>query len=156
MASQFQVNLQMLAGCDFFQDFYLTNPDFSPMDLTGLTFHASMQKHANEKDVVSKNGDRVTTELETEMINATEGVYRMKIGRAASVNLEEGKYVYDVVMVDGDGNFSPANSGLIFVDTSFGYVEKEDDTPDPDDNPGPDPINPPGSGGDDGGEGSAP
>ena len=149
-------NLEMKAGCDFYQEFYLTNPDLSPMDITGVSIHATLQKHPGAVDANSEFSDRVYTSFETEVIDGLAGIYAIKLSRSESIKLEEGKYVYDVVRVDDLSHFIPASSGLVFVDTSFGFVETEDDTPDPDTEPGPDPISPPGSGGDDGGPGSAP
>ena len=71
--------------------------------------------------------------------------------------LEEGKYVYSVIIEYPDGNLVEATSGLVFVKNAFGIIRNDEDTtPDPDPNPGPEPIDPPGSGGDDGGPGSDP
>ena len=150
-------NLEMRAGCDFYQEFYLTNPDLSPMDITDVTFHGTLQKHPGAVDANSENSDPAYIKFTTEVVDATGGIYAIKLDRSSSIDLDEGKYVYDVVMVDSDSRFIPANSGLVFVDKSFAYYEEETDEPAPgDDGGGPDPISPPGSGGDDGGLGTDP
>jgi hypothetical protein len=89
------------------------------------------------------------------VVDATNGIYSIKLPRNKSVLLEEGKYVYDITVIDDEGKMSPANSGLVFVNNGFGYVEEDTET-DTDTDPGPDPPSPPGSGGDDGGIGSIP
>ena len=155
MSNSYQVNLHILSGMDFFQEFSVTNADFSPMDLTGLNFHGVIQKHSNAIDVTSVAKSRVYVQFDTEVIDATNGIYSIKLPRNKSVLLEEGKYVYDITVIDDEGKMSPANSGLVFVNNGFGYVEEDTET-DTDTDPGPDPPSPPGSGGDDGGIGSIP
>ena len=44
--SAYQVNLSINAG-PFKQEFYLTNPDKSPSNITGYVFYAKMAKHAS-------------------------------------------------------------------------------------------------------------
>lgn len=149
-------NLELRAGMDFYQEFYMTNPDLTPTDITGLSFSANLQKHPGAVDANSENSDPVYIKFTTEVVDATGGIYAIKLDRSASVDLDEGKYVYDVVMIDGEGRFSPASHGLVFVDKSFGFYPEEATDPDPDTDPGPDPISPPGSGGDDGGLGTDP
>ena len=156
MANQFQVNLQLQTGADFYQEFYLRNDDMSPIDLTGITFHGTMQKHSRSVDANSEHSDRVYTKFGTQIVDAANGTYAITLGRADTVNLEEGKYVYDIMMIDAQSHFTPVASGLMFIDAGFGYVEEESTDPDPDTDPGPDPPSPPGSGGDDGGPGSDP
>lgn len=122
MTSRYQVNLNISAGMDFFQEFSLTNADFSPMDLTGLSFHGTIQKHSKAIDVTSSSKKRVYAKFETEIIDASRGIYSIKLPSSKSQNLEEGKYVYDVTISDASGKLSPANSGLIFVDNGLGVV----------------------------------
>ena len=156
MSNSYQVNLHILSGMDFFQEFLLTDADFTPMDLTGLTFHGTIQKHSNAVDVTSVSQSRVYVKFDTEVVDASTGVYTIKLPRNKSILLEEGKYVYDITAIDDEGKMSPANSGLVFVNNGFGFVEEDDTDTDTDTDPGPDPPSPPGSGGDDGGSGSLP
>ena len=57
MAIQYQVNIQITAGCDFRQEFTLTNPDLTPKVITGATFLGGVSKHS-----VSVNAVKSTSE----------------------------------------------------------------------------------------------
>lgn len=115
-------NLELQTGCDFYQEFSLTNPDFSPVDLTGCFFHGAFQKHPTALDANSADSARVTNKLTTQVLDATNGLYCIKFGASQSSNIKEGKYVYQVVMVDPAGRISPAASGLLFIDKGFGFI----------------------------------
>ena len=122
MANQFEVNLQLKTGSDFYQEFYLRNDDMSPIDLTGISFYATLQKHSRSVDANSVNSNRVYTKFNTQIVDASSGTYAITLGRTQSDTLQEGKYVYDVTMIDPQGHFTPVNSGLVFVDKGFGVA----------------------------------
>ena len=54
MANQFQVNIQIAAGADFYQTFVITESDFTPANLTGSFFEAVIAKHPNSIDVTDE------------------------------------------------------------------------------------------------------
>ena len=53
MAVQYYVNIKVSIGASFNQEFYLTNPDRSPMDLTGCKVCGNIAKHAASIDAVN-------------------------------------------------------------------------------------------------------
>ena len=122
MAIQYQVNIQVTAGCDFRQEFTLTNPDLTPMDITGGTFLGGMSKHA-----VSINADKSTTEtpvynivpFTTSVVDGQGGVYSIAMTAAETQKLREGKYVYNVVLEDVNGFKSEVITALVFVQKGF-------------------------------------
>ena len=129
MASQFQVNLNLSAGMDFYQEFYLTEPDLSPLNITGMVFHSSIMKHAsavdaNESTTGTSKPNYVS--FETGVVDALDGVYYLRLKNFDSDKLEEGKYVYSTVMDNGQGEFVEVNSGLIFVDKAFGLIKNQE------------------------------
>ena len=156
----YNVNLQISAGTDFYQEFFLTEVDLSPLDVTDMLFSSSIKKHASAvlADTSSKNDTReLSVAFETGVVDGPAGVYYIRLKNSESYKLEEGKYVYSTVMTNPEGEITEVNSGLVFVDVAFGMITEEEDTEEPDPiDPGPDPIDPPGSGGGDGGEGTAP
>ena len=118
-------NLELVTGCDFYQEFTLANPDFSPVDITNCKFHGAIEKHHGTVDSYSADSKRVTNRLTAEIVDASRGTYCIKFPAASSANLEEGKYVYQVMMVDAVGRTTPTVSGLVFVDKGFGVVPLE-------------------------------
>lgn len=125
MAAQFQVNIQISAGTDFYQEFNLTNADFSPLNLTDYKIYAALRKHANEKNVVQESTvstDTVTTHFETNIEDVLGGVYSIFMPFEKTDDLEEGKYVYSVVLQEPNGHWEEVTSGLAFVDRSFGLI----------------------------------
>ena len=50
------------------------------------------------------------------------GVYSISLPAETTEKLEEGKYVYSVVMEDGDGDLIDTADGLAFVKVSFGVL----------------------------------
>ena len=127
MASQFQVNIQVSAGLEFYQEFYLTNPDLSPLDLTAYRFYASLQKHANAKDVIAEQTYKsVAIQFDVNVVDPQEGIYSLSLGMDKTEDLEEGKYVYSVVAQEPNGHHEEVTAGLAFVDRAFGLVKNQE------------------------------
>ena len=125
MASPFTVNINVDAGTDFTQQFTITNPDMSPVDITGYKFYANIAKHPTAIDAyVSTSGTPVYayTPFVTRIINGVAGTYSISLPSASSSKLEEGKYVYNIVMEDLSGDKTSVISGLAFVDVAFGAI----------------------------------
>ena len=125
MAPQFQVNINISAGADFTQDFIITNPDGTPVDLTGSKFNAALAKHPTAIDAaVSTSGNPVYryTPFITNVKNAVLGVYTITMLAKDTSKLEEGKYVYNVLLTDVNGDRTSVMSGLAFVDVAFGAM----------------------------------
>ena len=124
----YQVNITISAGCSFRQEFTLTNPDRSPVNLTGSSFTGALSKYER-----ALNADLSTSEVPVferiyfncEIVNAELGVYCIKLTAEQTTKLLEGKYLYNVVMRNVNGETFPTVQGLAFVDISFGHPVDE-------------------------------
>lgn len=129
MASQYQVNLQISAGMDFYQEFYLAEADLSPLDITGMTFHSTIKKHSSSviaNETTSTSIKQNYASFETGVVDGSAGIYFLKLTNIESEKLNEGKYVYSTVMSNENNEFIEMNSGLIFVDRAFGIIKNEE------------------------------
>ena len=128
MAAAFQVNLTISAGLSFRQVFTITNADKSPVNLAGASFTGALSKY--ERAI---NADLSTSAVpvyeriyfECEVVNPAAGVYCIKLTPEQTSKLAEGKYVYNVVMKNVNGDLIPAVSGLVFVQVAFGAPVEE-------------------------------
>ena len=95
MASPFTVNINIDAGTDFTQQYTITNPDLSPVNITGYKFFANMAKNPTAIDaVVSTSGARKYAyhPFVTRVIDGERGIYSISMPPATTSQLEEGKY----------------------------------------------------------------
>ena len=125
MAAQFQVNITIAAGADFTQEYTVTSPDNLPVDITGYKFSANLAKHPTAIDAaVSTSGSPVYKYIpfSTNVVNGTSGLYSLTMLANETSKLQEGKYVYNVVMTDLDGEKSNLIGGVAFVDVAFGGI----------------------------------
>ena len=125
MASTFQVNINITAGVQFTQEYTITNANRTPTNLTGFTFYANLAKHQEALNAVTSTSTSPVWKycnLTTDIVNATGGKYTIGLSPTESSKLDEGKYVYSVVMRDTDGVYTEVVRGLAFVDKSFGYI----------------------------------
>ena len=119
----YTVNITISAGNDFSQVFYLTNPDKSPVDLTGATFSANLAKHSRSQDALAENGPVYKMiPFTTSVVDAGSGSYSISLSPKQTTLLEEGKYVYSVAITNTNGVTIETISGLAFVDNSFGNL----------------------------------
>ena len=125
MAAPFQVNINITSGTSFSQEFTVTNNDMSPTNMTGFEFFAKVAKHPEAINAATSTSDAPVWKylpMTTAIVNGTGGVYSISLSSADSDKLNEGKYVYSVVMRDNGGEYSELVSGLAFVDKAFGYT----------------------------------
>ena len=123
MASPYTVNINVNAGVDFSQQFTITGPDLAPVDITGYKFYAQLAKHPTAIDAnVSTSGSPVYEyrPFTTRVISGTAGTYSISMDSTNTSKLEEGKYVYNIIMEDLSGDKTSVISGLAFVDVAFG------------------------------------
>lgn len=123
MATPYQVNIAISAGTDFTQEYSITNPDGSPVNLLGFKIFAKLAKHPTAIDAVtSTSGTPVYNYIpfEGRIVDAGLGIYSITMTAATTSLLPEGKYLYNVVIENTSGEKSPAVSGLAFVDVAFG------------------------------------
>ena len=122
MAIQYQVNIQITAGCDFRQEFTLANPDLTPKVITGANFKAGLAKHAVSIDAYQSTSEKPVykiTPFTTSVVDGNGGVYSIAMTAAETQKLKEGKYVYNVILEDVNGIKSEVVSGLVFVEKGF-------------------------------------
>lgn len=122
MAIQYQVNLQVTAGCDFRQEFTLANPDSTPKVITGATFKAGLSKHAVSINAHESTRDEPVYNIvafTTSVVDGEGGIYSIGLTAEETQKLEEGKYVYNVVLKDVNGTITEVVSGLVFVEKGF-------------------------------------
>ena len=130
MASNYQVNLQISAGMDFYQEFYLVELDMSPLDITGMKFYSSIKKHASSV-IADQSSSTLPKQnyvsFETGVVDGPTGVYYIKLTNIESEKLKEGKYVYSTVMSTLYNEYVEMNSGLVFVDRAFGIIMNQEE-----------------------------
>ena len=125
MAAQFQVNITISAGADFTQEYSVTTPDSFPVDITGYKFSANLAKHPTAIDAtVSTSGSPAYAyfPFKTTIVSGVDGLYNITMLGTETAKLQEGKYVYNIVMTDLDGEKSSLVSGIAFVTVAFGSV----------------------------------
>tara|TARA_Y100000739_G_C20329448_1_gene338121 strand:- start:122 stop:502 length:381 start_codon:yes stop_codon:yes gene_type:complete len=125
MAAQFQVNITIAAGADFTQEYTVTSPDNLPVDITGYKFSANLAKHPTAIDAAaSTSGSPVYKYIpfSTNVVSGADGLYSLTMLSNETSKLQEGKYVYNVVMTDLDGEKSNLIGGVAFVDVAFGGI----------------------------------
>ena len=125
MAAQFQVNITIAAGADFTQEYTVTSPDNLPVDITGYKFSANLAKHPTAIDAAaSTSGSPVYKYIpfSTNVVSGADGLYTLTMLSNETSKLQEGKYVYNVVMTDLDGEKSNLIGGVAFVDVAFGGI----------------------------------
>ena len=128
MAASYQVNLQINAGTTFKQEFYLTNPDKSPSNITGYVFYAKMAKHASAMVATKSTRDEPVYNyipMTASVVDGVGGKYCLYMSAKQSARLSEGKYVYSVVAQDRNGNKSEVVDGLVFVERGFASPDSE-------------------------------
>lgn len=123
MAATYQVNISIGAGTSFNQLYYLTNPDMSPMDITGAQFSARLAKHPRAVDATAAYVPPVYKQIpfDTAIENGPQGEFSLSMPSTRTSILDEGKYVYSASMKDTNGYWYEVVSGLAFVDCAFGY-----------------------------------
>lgn len=123
-----QVNITLQACADFSKTYSLKNDDGSAKDLTNHTFTANIAKHTSAINAVTSTSTTEVnkyTALTTSIVNATGGTLSISLTETQTKSLDEGKYVYSIVMNDGSGNYSEVFRGLVFVTRAFGYVTSQ-------------------------------
>ena len=123
MATQYEVNIAITAGADFHQSFFLANPDFTATDLTGCLVFGGIAKHSNAMNALQEGNKTTNAVLFTSSIpDPQSGHYAIALDALETDKLEEGKYVYSVVIQFPDDRLVEATSGLVFVSKAFGLV----------------------------------
>lgn len=117
------VNIAIGAGAEFYQEFTMTEVDFSPMSLVDLSARATLAKHSNSVDVVNSTSDlskKNVVVFETMIADADNGIISIYMNASKTRELEEGKYVYSVVVKNEVNDIMQVVSGLAFVTNVIG------------------------------------
>ena len=128
MAAAYQVNISITAGANFAQEFYVTNTDMSPRDVTGCIFAGNISKHAVSINAVTSTSGKPVYKVipfKTRVVDGHRGVIEVSLTPHVTNMLKEGKYVYDVVIREPDGGINTVVGGLAFVSRSFGHLPAE-------------------------------
>ena len=128
MSASYQVNIQINAGTTFKQEFYITNPDKSPSNITGYKFYAKMAKHATAMNAVESTRDNPVynyTPMTATVLDGVGGKYCLYMSAKQTAQLSEGKYVYSVVAQDLNGYKSEVVDGLVFVERGFASPDSD-------------------------------
>lgn len=124
MSSNYQVNLSMTGGTDFGQEFYLANPDKSPMNITGCKFSASFTKYPGAINAICSTSEEpvyLAYPMDTRVVDGKGGVYSLSLPKESTFGFQQGKYVYHVNMKDVNGSVQQVLNGLLFIDHG-GYI----------------------------------
>ena len=95
------------------------------MNITGCAFYGRLAKHPTSIDATKSTRDNPVPKmfpLSCTVVNGEGGVFCMHMVKSRTAKLSEGKYVYDIVMTDRNGDTSSVVNGLAFVDPAFGGV----------------------------------
>ena len=134
---KYQVNIDISAGLPFCREFYITNPDLSPIDITGATVTAYLAKHPCAffaTDTTSEHTFYNYILFTCYVVDGVGGVFSLNMSAEDTIVLEEGKYVYSVNIIDANGvSLDEVVGGPAFVsvtlNTNFGTIGQQTDGP---------------------------
>jgi hypothetical protein len=104
------VNLTIYAGSDFTTNFTVLNTSSSAFNFTGWTGSSSMSKSVS----IGSSSYRTAT-FNVGFTNAAAGKFKISLGSAATRNLSEGRYVYDILVSSGSTIYNIANGNIMVV-----------------------------------------
>lgn len=119
----YSVNISVGAGAEFYQEYHLANTDLSPMNLTGISVRGTMAKHSNAVDVVNSTSTLTHKDVivfKSDIVSVEGGVVSAYLTPQETEKLEEGKYLYSIILKNNDGDVFEAVNGLAFVRNVFG------------------------------------
>ena len=119
-----QRNLNISAGTSFTQSFSVTNEDLSATDLTGYTVSARLAKRAGAYNALTSTSTTPVfkfTNFTTAVTDATTGAVSISLTDAETAALEEGKYVYSLLLDDNNGTVTEFAHGLVTVRSVPGF-----------------------------------
>ena len=119
-----QLNLAISAGANFSQTIDISNADQSVADLSGQTVIARMAKHSGAINALTSTSTTPVydyIQLATNITDATVGRCVISLAASETAQIKEGKYVYSVVLDNGQGTCVEILHGLVFVRTAIGF-----------------------------------
>ena len=101
------VNLVIDQGTDFTQTFNLeSDASDSALDLSGYTGAAQLRKHASSK---------TKYDFAVSFTDTTNGIVKISMSDAVTAGIKAGRYIYDVLIIDGNGLRSRIVEGSALV-----------------------------------------
>lgn len=125
MSEKYIVNINISAGVDFHQLYYLTDPDLSPKNITGFKFSGNIAKHSRAVHATTSTSevpDWNYASFKCYVEDGVNGVFSLNMSSEDTWKLKEGKYDYSVGMKDANGFWGEPVSGLAFVSQAFGVL----------------------------------
>ena len=119
-----QRHLNISAGTSFSQSFSVTNEDLSPTDLTNYTVSARLAKRAGAYDALTSTSTTPVfkfSNFTATVTDAATGAVTISLSDTETAALEEGKYVYSLLLDDNNGTVTEFTHGLVTVRSVPGF-----------------------------------
>lgn len=102
------INIQIDKGTDFSQNFVMTNPDQTIIDLTGYTAVSKIRKYPEDNKFQSF----------TVGIASTTGTITLSMGTTVTSQLNVGRNYYDILVTSASSVVSKVFEGSVIVNAS--------------------------------------
>ena len=103
-------NFTLHTGADFHANFNVVNTANSAFNFTGYSGSAQMSKSVAIGATLG-----VTTSFTVGFTSAFDGKFRVSLGSTDTRNLNEGRYVYDVLVSSGSTTYSLVNGNILVL-----------------------------------------
>ena len=104
------VNLTIYGGSDFETTFNITNNANTAFNLTGYSGSAAISKSVAVGATLG-----VTTSFSVGITSAVEGKLKISLGSTSTRSLDQGRYMYDVIVSSGSTLYTIANGNVMVV-----------------------------------------
>jgi hypothetical protein len=104
------IPITIYAGVDFTTTFTFTNESNTPIDISGNIVCAELRKFETETSFVS---------FDVDYSNAINGQIRLSLKNSSTLNLEPGRYYYDILLLETTGNVLKVVNGYAIVSKSI-------------------------------------
>lgn len=101
-----RVSIVIDQGSTFTSTISLNDQNDNPLNVTGMIANAEMRKTYYSVNAVSFS------------TNLSNGFLTLSLSAAQTASIEDGKYVYDVILTDNSGNVTRLIEGLVTVNPS--------------------------------------
>jgi|TARA_R100000908_G_C3620807_1_gene66374 hypothetical protein len=104
------VNLMIYGGSDFETTFNISNNANTAFDLTNYSGSAAISKSVAVGATLG-----ITTAFTVGITSAVEGKLKISLGSTSTRSLEQGRYMYDVIVSSGSTLYTIANGNVMVV-----------------------------------------
>ena len=104
------VNLMIYGGSDFETTFNISNNANTAFDLTNYSGSAAISKSVAVGATLG-----ITTAFTVGITRAVEGKLKISLGSTSTRSLEQGRYMYDVIVSSGSTLYTIANGNIMVV-----------------------------------------